>query len=35
MMRDSKLDMYKITGMATPALEKPMDFSKLWGYSGS
>ena len=33
MMRDSKLDMYKIIGMATPVFDKPMDFSKLWGYS--
>jgi len=31
-MRDSNLDMYKITSMATPTFEKPVDFSKLWGY---
>jgi len=31
-MRDSNLDMYKITSMATPSFEEPVDFSKLWGY---
>ncbi|ORU94101.1 MAG: hypothetical protein A6F70_07620 [Cycloclasticus sp. symbiont of Bathymodiolus heckerae] len=31
-LRDSNLDMYKITSMATPEFEKPIDFSTLWGY---
>jgi hypothetical protein len=30
-LRDSNLDMYKITSMAKPTFEKPIDFSKLWG----
>ncbi|OUR68620.1 hypothetical protein A9Q80_01565 [Cycloclasticus sp. 46_83_sub15_T18] len=29
-VRDSNLDMYKITGMVEPDFDEPMDFSNLW-----
>ncbi|MEY8194505.1 MAG: hypothetical protein RPR28_06565, partial [Cycloclasticus sp.] len=29
-VRDSNLDMYKITGMVEPDFDEPVDFSNLW-----
>jgi len=31
-LRDSNLEMYKITGLAEPDFDEPMDFSVLWGH---